>query len=91
MKKIKEILKAMPREKEMEAREKIGVAMWPKATPLQRCINLQNIITGLATSLAKFPEETRAFINTSTLTENVKRLYARKAKESLRTRTISPF
>ena len=45
----------------------------------------------LATSLAKFPEETRAFINTSTLTENVKRLYARKAKESLRTRTISPF
>ena len=46
MKKIKEILKAMPREKEMEAREKIGVAMWPKATPLQRCINLQNIMTG---------------------------------------------
>lgn len=45
----------------------------------------------LATSLAKFPEETRAFINTSTLTENVKRLYARKARESLRTRTVSPF
>ena len=45
----------------------------------------------LATSLAKFPEETRAFVNASTLTEDVKRLYARKARESFRTRTISPF
>ena len=51
MKRIKEILKAMPREKEMEAREKIGVAMWPKATPLQRCINLQNIMTGRTTRI----------------------------------------
>ena len=45
----------------------------------------------LATSLAKFPEETRAFVKASTLTEDVKRLYARKARESFRTRTISPF
>lgn len=51
MKKIKEILKAMPREKEMEAREKIGVAMWPKATALQRCINLQNIMSGRTTRI----------------------------------------
>ena len=51
MKRIKEILKSMPREKEMAAREAIGVAMWPKATALQRCINLQNIITGRTTRI----------------------------------------
>ena len=51
MKRIKEILKSMPREKEMAAREAIGVAMWPKATALQRCINLQNIMTGRTTRI----------------------------------------
>lgn len=45
----------------------------------------------LATSLAKYPEETRDFVNGATLTEDVKRLYARKAKESFRTRCVSPF
>jgi 3-methyladenine DNA glycosylase AlkD len=45
----------------------------------------------LATALAKFPDETRAFVNGSTLTDDVKRLYARKARESLRTRNVSPY
>ena len=46
MKKIKEILKSMPREKEMKAREDIGKAMWPEATAVQRDVNLHNIMTG---------------------------------------------
>lgn len=45
----------------------------------------------LATALAKFPDETRAFVNQSSLTEDVKRLYARKARESFRTRDVSAF
>ena len=45
----------------------------------------------LATALAKFPDETRAFVNTSSLKEDVKRLYARKSRESLRTRNVSPY
>ena len=45
----------------------------------------------LATALAKFPDETRAFVNRSSLTEDVKRLYARKARESFRTRNVSAF
>ena len=45
----------------------------------------------LATALAKFPDETRKFVNASTLTDDVKRLYARKARESFRTREVSPF
>jgi len=45
----------------------------------------------LATALAKFPNETRAFVNASSLTEDVKRLYARKARESFRTRNVSAF
>lgn len=45
----------------------------------------------LATALAKFPDATRAFVNASTLTEEVKRLYARKARESSRTRNVSAF
>ena len=45
----------------------------------------------LATSLAKFPDETRRFVNTSSLTEDVKRLYARKARESFKTRNVSAF
>ena len=45
----------------------------------------------LATSLAKFPEETRSFVNSSSFTEDVKRLYARKARESFWTRHIVTF
>ena len=45
----------------------------------------------LATALAKFPDETRNFVNSSPLTEDVKRLYVRKARESFRTRNVSPF
>ena len=45
----------------------------------------------LATALAKFPDETRNFVNASSLTEDVKRLYARKARESFRTKNISAF
>ena len=45
----------------------------------------------LATALAKFPDQTRSFINASSLTEDVKRLYARKARESFRTKHVSAF
>ena len=45
----------------------------------------------LATSLAKFPDETRRFVNASSLTEDVKRLYARKARESFKTRNVPAF
>ena len=45
----------------------------------------------LATALAKYPDETRKFVNASSLTEDVKRLYARKARESFKTRNISAF
>ena len=45
----------------------------------------------LATSLAKYPMETRDFVNSSNLTEDVKRLYVRKARESFRTKNVSPF
>lgn len=45
----------------------------------------------LATALAKFPNETRIFVNASTLTEDVKRLYARKARESFRTKNVPAF
>ncbi len=45
----------------------------------------------LATALAKLPDETRAYVNGSRLPEDVKRLYACKARESFRTRTVSPF
>ena len=45
----------------------------------------------LATALAKFPNQTRSFVNASSLTEDVKRLYARKARESFRTKNISAF
>ena len=43
----------------------------------------------LATALAKFPEETRAFARESRLPEDVIKLYTRKARESLRTRTMA--
>ena len=45
----------------------------------------------LATALAKYPDTTRKFVNASSLTEDIKRLYARKARESFRTRNVSPF
>ena len=45
----------------------------------------------LATALAKFPNETRNFVNVSSLTEEMKRLYARKARESFKTRNVSAF
>lgn len=45
----------------------------------------------LATSLAKYPDETRKFVNSSALTEDVKKLYVRKARESFRTKNVSPF
>lgn len=45
----------------------------------------------LATALAKFPDDTRAYLRHSRLPEDVIRLYVRKARESFRTRNISPF
>lgn len=42
----------------------------------------------LATALAKFPNETRAFVRSSKLPSDVLKLYVRKARESLRTRTV---
>ncbi|MBO5902400.1 MAG: DNA alkylation repair protein [Tidjanibacter sp.] len=41
----------------------------------------------LATALAKFPEQTKAFVRSSNLPEDVVKLYIRKARESFRTRT----
>ena len=45
----------------------------------------------LATALAKYPDATRMFMNRTSLPEDVKRLYVRKARESFRTRSVSPF
>ena len=42
----------------------------------------------LATALAKFPNETRAFVRKSHLPADVVKLYVRKARESFRTRTV---
>ena len=42
----------------------------------------------LATALAKFPEETRKFANSSTLPQDIIKLYIRKARESFRTRSV---
>ena len=42
----------------------------------------------LATSLAKFPDQTRAFVRSSNLPEDVVKLYIRKARDSFRTRTV---
>ena len=41
----------------------------------------------LATALAKFPDQTRAFVRSSNLPADVIKLYIRKARESFRTRT----
>ncbi len=45
----------------------------------------------LATALAKHPEAARAYARRSSLPPDVLKLYARKARESFRTRTVSPF
>lgn len=45
----------------------------------------------LATALAKFPNETRTFVVSSHLPHDVVKLYVRKARESFRTRGVSPF
>ena len=42
----------------------------------------------LATALAKFPDQTRAYVRSSNLPEDVVKLYVRKARESFRTRTV---
>jgi hypothetical protein len=42
----------------------------------------------LATALAKFPDQTRAFVRSSNLPEDVVKLYIRKARESFLTRTV---
>ena len=42
----------------------------------------------LATALAKFPDQTRSFVRSSNLPEDVVKLYIRKARESFRTRTV---
>ena len=42
----------------------------------------------LATALAKFPDQTRAFVRSSKLPNDVVKLYIRKARESFRTRTV---
>ena len=42
----------------------------------------------LATALAKFPEQTREFVHTTRLPEDIIRLYIRKARESFRTREV---
>lgn len=45
----------------------------------------------LATALAKFPTQTREFASSSGLPADVIKLYTRKARESLRTRTVEPL
>ena len=45
----------------------------------------------LATALAKLPDQTRVFVNTCNLPEDVIRLYKRKARESFRTRDMNPL
>ena len=42
----------------------------------------------LATALAKFPDQTKAFVRSSNLPADVVKLYIRKARESFRTRTV---
>ena len=46
------------------------------------------IAWSLATALAKYPGQTRAFARSTHLTADVIKLYTRKARESLRTRTV---
>ena len=42
----------------------------------------------LATALAKFPDETREYVSSASLPEDIVSLYVRKARESFRTRSI---
>ena len=43
----------------------------------------------LATALAKFPDQTRVFVRSSHLPEDVVKLYIRKARESFKTRIVA--
>ena len=43
----------------------------------------------LATALAKFPDATRVFVRSSNLSDDVVKLYIRKARESFRTRNVA--
>lgn len=45
----------------------------------------------MATALARFPEQTRAFAGSCSLPEDVLKLYVRKARESFRTRGMDTF
>lgn len=45
----------------------------------------------LAAALARFPDDTRGYLRHSRLPADVLKLYARKARESFRTRGVSPF
>lgn len=45
----------------------------------------------LATALVKFPGETRRYAGSANLPDDVRKLYVRKARESFRTRDVSPF
>ena len=45
----------------------------------------------LATALAKFPEQTREYVRSCNLPDDVIKLYVRKAKESFRTRDTAPL
>ncbi len=45
----------------------------------------------LATSLAKYPDKTRKYVKSCNLPQDVLKLYVRKARESFRTRGMSPF
>lgn len=45
----------------------------------------------LATALARYPDTLRSLLAHTRLPEDILRLYVRKARESFRTRTVSPF
>ena len=45
----------------------------------------------MATALAKYPDTVRSLLSRTRLPEDVLRLYVRKARESFRTRDVSPF
>lgn len=45
----------------------------------------------MATALARYPDTTRQLLACTALPDDVLRLYVRKARESFRTRTVSPF
>lgn len=45
----------------------------------------------LATALARWPETTRSLLSATSLPDDVLKLYVRKARESFRTRNITPF